>query len=112
MKVGIHNKSKTDLNNALAVRSPSTRPTWIARDGKGRSKVQLGRDVTNLKTDSDLIDALARLQEYGRQDGDVYETQLDRTRAQLEHDRVIALRDASQPFRRIRSEQLTKEREM
>jgi hypothetical protein len=62
------------------------------------------------RSQTDLINALAGLQEYGRQDGNIYETKLDSTRGQLEHDSVVALRDARQPFRRARSEQLMREK--
>lgn len=55
---------------------------------------------------TDLINVLATLQECSRQDGSIYETKLDRARGQLEHDSVVGLRDASQPFQRARSEQL------
>lgn len=53
-----------------------------------------------------LINGLARLQEHGRQHGNVDEAKLDRARAQLEHDSVVALGHASQPLGRARSEQL------
>ena len=61
---------------------------------------------------ADLINVFSTLQECRRENGDVHETELDRARGQLEHDSVIGLRDANQPFRRAGSEQLARTSEI